>query len=184
MRIVGGSERGRKLAVPKGATSIRPTADRVRQSLFNVIGQTCEGLHVLDLFAGTGALALEAVSRGATLALLIDSGREAQALCRANLTALGYADRVELWPTTVEKAVDKLGRDARQFDLVFADPPYALEAGRWLVDAVGKARLVRAGGLFCFEHSKHEVPPSQAPGLAQTDARAFGETRMTFYATT
>ena len=97
MRIVAGSVRGRTLKTPKRADVIRPTADRVRESIFNVLGQRCDGLTVLDLFSGTGALGLEAVSRGAVKAVLVDRGREALDLCRLNTDTLKFADRVEIF---------------------------------------------------------------------------------------
>jgi len=115
------------LATPKKADVIRPTADRVRETLFNVLGQTCEGLKVLDLFAGTGALALEALSRGAVKAVLVDSGREAQGLIRQNAEALGFSDRIELLAMPVARALELLSRRGDRFELVFSDPPYRLE---------------------------------------------------------
>ena len=124
MRILSGSARGRPLKGPKGP-GIRPTADRVRETLFNVLGQYLEGGEVLDLFAGTGALALEALSRGAARAVLVDSGREALGLIRENAAALGFAERCEVLPSDALRALEHLGREGRRFALVFADPPYA-----------------------------------------------------------
>src|SRR5438132_1215848 len=126
MRIVAGSARGRPLKGPKSAEVIRPTADRVRETLFNVLGQWLEGQSVLDLYAGTGALALEALSRGAAKAVLVDRDREAQALIRANAESLGFEGRVELLAMPVERAFAALA--GRRFELVFADPPYAASA--------------------------------------------------------
>src|SRR5512132_3323905 len=101
MRIIAGTAKGRALKGPRGA-GLRPTADRVRESIFNVLGQWLDGLRVLDLFAGTGALGLEAVSRGAREAVLVDSGREALQLCRENAEALGMAAQVQVRPGKVE----------------------------------------------------------------------------------
>ena len=95
MRIVAGSAKGRALTGPKATSEhIRPTADRVRETIFNVLGQWLEGERVLDLYAGTGALGLESLSRGASAVVLVDSDREAQALCRANTDALGFTAQV------------------------------------------------------------------------------------------
>src|SRR5262245_40756429 len=128
MRIVAGIARGRALKGPDG-DEIRPTADRVRESLFNVLGQSLESIEVLDLFAGTGALAFEAISRGAAKALLVDSGPKALELCRENAQSLGFEDRVEIWGISVVQGLEKLEREGRSFPLVFADPPYAAHAG-------------------------------------------------------
>src|SRR4051794_21286152 len=100
MRIVAGTARGRPLEGPKAA-GIRPTADRVRETLFNVLGQFLDGERVLDLFAGTGALSLEALSRGASSAVLVDRDRAAIGLCERNATSLGFRDRVELIESSV-----------------------------------------------------------------------------------
>src|SRR5437660_8414096 len=108
MRIIAGTARGRALVGPRG-DDIRPTSDRVRETIFNVLGQWIEG-RVLDLYAGTGALGIEALSRGAERAVLVDSSREAQKLIEKNLTSLGFADRGELLSMAVKPALDLLER--------------------------------------------------------------------------
>lgn len=180
MRIVAGTVKGRVLKAPRDARVIRPTADRVRETLFNVLGQSAEGLTVLDLFAGTGALALEALSRGASSAVLVDQGREAQTLCVENAKALGFEAQVELLKLPVEKAWPKLA--GRQFDLVFADPPYALEVVTPVLQGIDGHRLLAPGGRAVLEHSKHETAPEALGGLYRYDERAFGETRVSLYA--
>jgi 16S rRNA (guanine(966)-N(2))-methyltransferase RsmD len=178
MRIVGGTARGRTLVGPKG-TEIRPTSDKVRESLFNVLGQTLEPIAVLDLFAGTGALALEALSRGAASAVLVDSAHEAAGLCRTNAQELGFESQVEIWPVPVQRALQRLGREARQFPLVFADPPYALLAGGGLLEQV--VQLLPKNGLLVLEHDKREELPEATPSLVREDERAYGDTRVSLY---
>lgn len=145
MRIVGGRLRGRALAAPK-SQAIRPTADRLRESLFNVLahayGDPITGARVLDLFAGTGALGLEAVSRGAAFALFVDDGAEARALLRQNVEALGLAAATRIF----RRDATKLGaaHPVEPFSLMFLDPPYgkglaeqalvSARAGGWLTD--------------------------------------------------
>src|SRR5437588_11274481 len=125
MRIVGGRLRGRALAAPK-SQAIRPTADRLRESLFNILahayGDPISGARVLDLFAGTGALGLEAVSRGAAFALFVDEGAEARALLRANVEALGLGGTTRIF----RRDATRLGpaHPLEPFGLAFADPPY------------------------------------------------------------
>lgn len=145
MRIVGGRLRGRALAAPK-SQAIRPTADRLRESLFNILihayGDPVTGARVLDLFAGTGALGLEAASRGAAFALFVDDGAEARALLRQNVEALGLAAITRIF----RRDATKLGpaHPVEPFSLVFLDPPYgkglaekalvSARAGGWLTD--------------------------------------------------
>ncbi|MBS1151478.1 MAG: ribosomal small subunit methyltransferase [Myxococcaceae bacterium] len=181
MRIVAGTVRGRTLKAPRRADVIRPTADRVRESIFNVLGQTCEGLTVLDLFAGTGALAFEALSRGATKAVLVDSGREAQQLCRENAQALGFTPVVEVLPLPAERAVAKLSVRGDRFELIFADPPYAQTAVDHLLAWLTAHPLLTEGGRLVLEHSKHETAPEAAGAFTRLDQRVFGETVVSIF---
>src|SRR5256885_127116 len=125
MRVVGGRLRGRALAAPK-SQAIRPTVDRLREALFNILvhayGDPISGARVLDLFAGTGALGLEALSRGAAFALFVDDGAEARALLRENVAALGLGGVTRIF----RRDATKLGEahPVPPFDLAFADPPY------------------------------------------------------------
>ena len=184
MRIVAGSVRGRTLKTPLRADVIRPTADRVRQSLFNVLGQTCEGLRVLDLFCGTGALAFEALSRGATRAVLVDSGREAQTLAAENAKALGFTEVVELLPLTAQRGIEKLAGRSEKFELIFADPPYALNAVQTLLDQLSAHPLLEPGGRLVIEHGKDEEAAPVSGLFTQADQRLFGETRVTIFVLT
>src|SRR6187397_463557 len=145
MRIVGGRLRGRALAAPK-SQAIRPTADRLRESLFNILvhayGDPVTGARVLDLFAGTGALGLEGISRGAAFALFVDDGAEARALLRQNVEALGVAAVTKIF----RRDATKLGpaHPVAPFSLAFLDPPYRMglaeralvsaREGEWLTD--------------------------------------------------
>ncbi|MFZ5468453.1 MAG: 16S rRNA (guanine(966)-N(2))-methyltransferase RsmD [Myxococcota bacterium] len=182
MRIIAGSARGRPLQGPRGAKEIRPTADRVRETLFNILGQWMEGLFVLDLYAGTGALALEALSRGAARAVLVDSGREAQRLLRANAAALGFSERCEVYALPVERALEKLGQERRRFDLVFADPPYAARAVSELLERLWAAALLAPGGRLAIEHDRREEAPERVGELVRYDQRRFGDTLISLYA--
>ncbi len=175
MRIVAGSARGRTLrAVPGNET--RPTSDRVRQSLFDLLGQRCDGLAVLDLYAGTGALSFEALSRGAAHATLVESAKAAAEVIAANAEALGFTDRVTLVRREVARALPDLASRGARFDLVFADPPYALQASQTLADALGSLSLLSPGGRAVLERGKREPAPTLPAGLALIEERAYGET--------
>ncbi len=178
MRIIAGTARGRPLLGPKD-DGIRPTSDRVRETVFNVLGQWMDGLTVLDLYAGTGALAFEALSRGAASAVLVDSSREAVRLIRANAQALGFEKQIEVLASPVARALDRLEGDGRKFELVFADPPYAARAVGELLGRVGA--VLAPGGRFVVEHDRREEAPDFSGGLARADQRRFGDTMVSFY---
>ena len=178
MRIVGGTRRGRKLLPPRSSAT-RPTADRVRETLFNVLGQTLSGGDVLDLYAGTGALGLEALSRGAERAVLVDVAAEAAELCRRNASALGFEKEVSVLRLRAERAVERFEQEGRRFVLAFADPPYAAKAGAWVVGAV--APLLTQGGTLVVEHDKREELPEVGGTLFKVDQRRFGDTVVSLY---
>jgi len=150
--------------------------------LFDVLGQWCEGMRVLDLFAGTGALAFEALSRGATHAVLVDSGREAQALCEQNAEALGFKEQAEIFRANAFVAIDRLRKKGEKFALIFADPPYALEAGAKLAEALGDGALLTPGARVCIEHDRREEVPEAAGQLRRIDQRQLGDTVISIYA--
>jgi len=175
LRIVGGEARGRPLrAVPGRGT--RPTADRVRQSLFDLLGQRMDGLRVLDLFAGTGALALEALSRGAAHAVLVESDPRACAVIEQNLATLGYGDRARLLRAGLPDALGRL-RGSR-FDLVFSDPPYALRAAQSTLDSLAANGLLEPGARVVLEMDRREPAPVPPPPLAAGGERRYGDTRL------
>jgi 16S rRNA (guanine966-N2)-methyltransferase len=181
MRIVAGSAKGRVLAAPKSDDVIRPTADRVRETIFNVLGQRCDGLTVLDLFAGTGALGLEAVSRGAVKAVLVDRGQEALELCRQNVATLKFGDRVEILKASAIEGIVSLGKKKQVFELVFSDPPYALTAGLAVLEALEQAQIVSDGGVAIIEHGREEVLPERVGRFERIDERDFGTAIVTMF---
>jgi 16S rRNA (guanine(966)-N(2))-methyltransferase RsmD len=181
MRIVAGKARGRPLLGPKGQGPLRPTADRVRETLFNVLGQWFDGQDVLDLFAGTGALALEALSRGARKAVLVDSDKVAIELCRKNAEALGFLDQVEIWKLPFDRGLERLGREGRVFQLVFADPPYAARVTADILDRLVAANVLDAEATVCVEHDRREAPPEKCGPLVRGDSRRFGDTVISLY---
>jgi 16S rRNA (guanine966-N2)-methyltransferase len=182
MRIVAGSAKGRALAGPKATSRhIRPTADRVRETLFNVLGQWLEGQKVLDLYAGTGALGLESLSRGASDVVLVDSDREALSLCRANTDTLGFTARVEVLAQPVARALETLGRRGDRFQLVFADPPYAARVVETVLEGLSAHQLLAGGGTVVVEHDKREPAPEAHAGFTRVDQRRFGDTWVSLY---
>ena len=125
MRIIAGEARGRRIDAPEGRNT-RPTLDRIRENMFNILQNEIPGSHVLDLFAGSGALSFESLSRGASDAVLVDSDRKANAVQKQNAETLRYSDRVRLFHCDWSRAVQHLAEEARIFDIVFLDPPYVM----------------------------------------------------------
>jgi 16S rRNA (guanine966-N2)-methyltransferase len=175
MRIVGGSKRGREISAVAGEAT-RPTADRVRQSLFDRLGQRCDGLAVLDLYSGTGALALEALSRGAARAVLVEQARAAAKVIAANAAKLGLA--ITLVQDDAARALGQLAAKGERFELIFSDPPYALRAAQRTLDEIARLGLLAPGGRLVLEHGKEEPPPLAPEGWL-LDSRSYGEAHVT-----
>ena len=170
MRISGGDARGVRLQVPKGA---RPASERVRQAIFSSIAARVPGSRVLDLFCGSGAYGLEALSRGADAAIFIDNAAEAIATTKVNAKTAGYAD-----VTSVRKADARayLRRSSDTFDLVFADPPYADDTNQELTEAI-TARL-NPGGTAVIEARKGSSTVEPPEGCILEADRRYGDTRV------
>jgi 16S rRNA (guanine966-N2)-methyltransferase len=176
MRVIAGVYGGRSLVTPRGQ-STRPTSDRVREALFSILGDAVSGARVLDLFAGSGALAIEAVSRGAAEATLVDSAAAAVDAIRRNLAALGIDAEVARRPAL--RWLQSAREDARQYDLVFLDPPYrqASTLGRELTTALGP---ILAAGARVVAESDRRSPLGL--GLTALDERRYGDTLIAIYA--
>ena len=175
MRIIAGTHGGRELTAPKGRAT-RPTSDRVREALFSILGDI-QGLRVLDLFAGSGALGIEALSRGVQEATLVDSGAPAIAAIRRNLEALGITAEVVRQPAA--RFLGAALRDGRQYDLVFLDPPYrhASTLGRELTSALTP---ILAADARVVAESDRRSPLGLEFMLA--DERRYGDTLIQIYA--
>jgi 16S rRNA (guanine966-N2)-methyltransferase len=172
VRIIAGTHRGHRIAAPKGRET-RPTSDRVRESAFNLIGPV-EGAEVLDLFAGSGALGLEALSRGARYATFVEHDRDACRIIDANLDKLG------LKATVLQlDAVRALVQERRTYDLVLCDPPYDYDPTRIVPQL---ARALTENGLLVWESSSREPAP-EVPGLRQRTTRTYGSARLTLLET-
>lgn len=176
-RIVAGSAGGRTLAVPPRGT--RPTSERVREALFSrlehVVG--LDGARVLDLYAGSGALGLEAASRGAQGVVLVEHDRAAAQVCRANAASTGLAERVRVVVDRVERYLDSA---TDRFDLVLVDPPYAVDGVGLDVVLARAAGLLAEDGWLVVERSTRSPGPSWPAGLIAESDRRYGETHLWF----
>ena len=178
MRIIAGEARGRKLApLGKGdaEAQLRPTSDRVRESLFSMLASldVIDGAEVLDLFAGTGALGLEAVSRGAARARFVENGRVALALLDQNIVLTGAGARSEV----LRRDACSLGQvGGVPATLVFLDPPYGRQMGEGALTSAIKGGWIAPGALVVWEESAPIIPP---PGMIRRDRRRYGDTQIT-----
>ena len=180
MRITGGVFRSRTLVAPRGAAT-RPTSDRVREALFSVLGSrdVVNEARVLDLYAGTGALAIEALSRGAAHATFVEHARAAVTALRANLRALDLGEKARVVVARAERAAELLAGET--FDLVFADPPYSdVAAAVQVLEALTLIGSAKPGATIVLEHAAKESPPT-IYGLERVDLRRYGDTSLSFF---
>ena len=178
MRIVAGELGGRVLRAPHGAAT-RPTSEKVREALFNVLGPPPADLHVLDLFAGSGALGLEALSRGAATATFVERARPALTALRANLAALAVGDRAAVAAVDVARFLASPGPGPR-WGWIFLDPPYAAEVVVATLTALPAERLA-ADVIVVVEHAHRTPPPDRAGFLLRTELRRYGDTALSWY---
>lgn len=179
MRVIGGRLRGRNLAAPS-SRDIRPTADRLRESLFNILmhayGDPISDARVLDLFAGTGALGIEAVSRGAKFVLFVDNGAEARALLRQNVEALGLGGSTKVY----RRDATNLGpaHPVEPFALVFLDPPYRMQLAEKALASLRDGGWLTADALVIVEEAK-DASFAAPDGFAELERRAYDDTEFT-----
>ncbi|MCR6690467.1 16S rRNA (guanine(966)-N(2))-methyltransferase RsmD [Cellulomonas sp.] len=177
-RIVAGSVGGRVLAVPRAGT--RPTSERVREALFSRLEHlgAVDGARVLDLFAGSGALGLEAASRGASAVTLVEAARSAADVCRRNVAALGLAGVVVVAAERAERFVER--PVSASWDLVLVDPPYDLAEADLAAVLAGLTGALASGAVVVVERSTRAPEPAWPAGLRRFDSRAYGETAVWF----
>jgi len=181
MRIIAGSRRGVRLAAHENA-DIRPTPDMVRESLFNIIGQDMSGIRFLDLFAGTGAVGLEAVSRGAELCVLVDSSRAAIDLCRRNAHHLLFTDRVEILHMDASAAVGELSKRGERFEVVFAGPPFKMSV-EYLLDLssnMAGSFIMPDAGVFIIQLPAR-IKSFEPQGFTLIKQRKYGKNNILFF---
>lgn len=179
MRVIAGELGGRRLHAPHGDRT-RPTSDRVREALFMALGPL-DGVRVADLYAGSGALAIEALSRGALQADLVETDRGARAAIARNVAELGLEDRVKVWPYRLPGAIVRLADVLAGCAVVFADPPYGGEDARATLAGLGRAGVLKPGTRVVLEtHGKDEVPEVEGT-LTRERERRYGETVVHVY---
>lgn len=176
MRVTGGTGKGRRLRVPPG-DRVRPTSDKVKQALFNILGGKVDGAVVLDLFAGTGGIGIEALSRGAARAVFIDDSRKSLDAVRHNIEQSGVGSRAQVIASKAESFVK---RTDEQFDIVFLDPPYTQEIAP-LLGQIADSDLLAPDAVVVAEHFKKQPSPQGAGPLALSREAVYGDTVLAFY---
>ena len=180
MRIIAGAYKGCRLATPRGATT-RPTADQVRIALLDTLMPWLPGARVLDLFAGAGGVGLEALSRGAAHATLVERDARAVGALRANVTTLGVETAARVVRDDVARALSALARAGERFDVVFLDPPYHTDDVATTLAALGRADLLAENAVVVAQHLTKRAPAASAGALSAVRTRRFGETTLTFF---
>jgi len=179
MRVIAGALKGRRLAPVKGR--IRPTGAKVREAVFDILGNVVVKARVLDLFAGTGALGIEALSRGAREAVFVEDHPEALKVLRRNLESLDLKDRAVVQPVPVRQALKKLAVHGEDFDLAFLDPPYGGEKAITALNDLAAAGILAPAAWVVAEHSRRDHLPETAGSLARRELRRYGDTQVAFY---
>ncbi len=176
MRITGGRSKGRVIAAPDGE-KVRPTGSKIRQAFFNILGHKIVGAYFLDLFAGSGIMGIEALSRGAEGLVAIEESRRLTRAIEVNLARFGY--KAEVICGDVCKVLPAL--DCEMFDVVFADPPYQSRLALSILGGVDRHKLLKQDGILAIEHSRAMLLAEELSTLTAFDRRLYGQTAITFY---
>jgi 16S rRNA (guanine966-N2)-methyltransferase len=180
MRVTAGADRGRKLRAPRGATT-RPTGAKVREAIFNILGPLTSH-PVLDLFAGTGALGIEALSRGAKYATFVERDQRALAALHRNLRTFDLTSRARVLDSNVVTALQYLSSEkGERFSWVFVDPPYASGEVEPVLALLSGGKLLANGAVVIVEHDRHNLPPERVGALEMVDRRFYGDTGLSFF---
>ncbi len=180
MRIIGGAFKGKRLSAFKGQ-KIRPTSDRVKEALFNIIvSQIKEGIKVLDLYAGTGNIGIEALSQGASAALFVENDRKAIELLRKNLEHCGITDKAEIISRDVLRAIAEIEARDASFNIIFLDPPYGRGLPGMTMKLLGDSSI-STGALIIVEHSRREELEEKYGRFFKYDSRKYGDTSLSFF---
>jgi 16S rRNA (guanine966-N2)-methyltransferase len=179
LRVISGSLKGRKLLSIPGR-SIRPTTDRLRESLFNMLSDKIRGKAVLDLFAGTGALGIEAISRGADFAVFLDKSRQAVALIKKNIRLCGIEGKTEVIQWDVVRNLNCIQSIRYAYDIVFMDPPYHMNAVKPVLVNLHQSQCLQTGAWVVLEHSAGKPMTDNPAMFSLWDQRRYGKTLVSF----
>jgi 16S rRNA (guanine966-N2)-methyltransferase len=177
MRVISGTSKGRRLATPK-RYALRPTSDRVKESIFNILAGEVDGRVVLDLFAGIGNLGIEALSRGAKKTLFVERGRQALKLIRRNLYQCGFSDRSDILPKDAVRAIGVLKERGEVFDLILVDPPYRKGWVEKILAKLETHKIYHGDSILVVQHDRREPLPEDIEGWDLIRQRRIGDTEI------
>ena len=180
MRIIAGTHRSRRFDAPQGRNT-RPTLDKVREAVFSSLGGFFDGGNVLDLYAGSGAIGFEALSRGKEHAVFADSDRHAVQVIRANASLLGLEERCTIYPMKAEKVIGLLKEAGRKFDLVYLDPPYRRQENEAMVEKLCEADVLTEDAVVVIESLKEEQFSERIADLVRYKEAVYGISRISYY---
>lgn len=178
--MISGSARNRKLKVP-GGLAVRPTSDRVKEALFNILREHVPGCHFLDLFAGSGSIGIEALSRGASMAVFVEANYRHAAIIRENLKACGLEPDARLVKAKAAEALYMLAQEGQAFDIVYLDPPYMKNLEAVTLADICRYGLLKPGGMVIVESSKRDCLPQSVDSLRLLRIEKYGDTLLSFY---
>ncbi len=180
MRVVGGSAKGTILKTARGE-KIRPTSDKIRESLFNILAADIEKSSFLDCYAGSGAVGIEALSRGAKKAIFVESNKDAISIIRENLERCHLEKKAVVIHKSFERSARKIKEFQNSLDLIFVDPPYQGIDYRKILEITGKQKLLHRNGWLIIEHLKKETLPHVYYDLNKVKLKSYGQTALSFY---
>ena len=183
MRVIAGKFKGRKLAQFNN-TKIRPTTDRVKESVFSILNDTVINVRFLDLCAGTGSIGIEAISRGATHVTFLEQNAKCAKLIEQNLQACGLkaaTPQVQLIQKDVNKGIDRLHKQAETYELIYLDPPYSAQLYTKCISQISQTCVLQSNGLMLVQHHKDTELPDRVGGLTKHRQKQYGDTCVTFY---
>lgn len=179
MRVIAGAAKGRRLRVPK-RKGVRPTSEYLREALFDILGSSVRGVHFLDLYAGSGAVGIEALSRGAAEVIFLEQDPTCLQVLRENVEMTGLRKR-RVVAGDVLRALPRLARQGESFDIIFLDPPYGTDLAIRTLDVLASGDLLRPSGVVIVEHFAKEPLPQRIGMLYRTREKAHGQTVLSFY---
>ncbi|MBI5745770.1 MAG: 16S rRNA (guanine(966)-N(2))-methyltransferase RsmD [Nitrospirae bacterium] len=181
MRVISGIARGRKIRAPKGM-ELRPTSDRVKESLFNIIRDRVEGCRFLDLFSGTGNIGIEAISRGAAWVTFVERDPRFLKSIRENLSLIGLESGCEIISSGAAEYIKKGAKEGKQFNIIFVDPPYKSDIlEKEIFPLLGETEILAKGGVVVVEHYSKKKLPDGAGKLIHGDDYRYGDTMLSLY---
>lgn len=180
MRVISGKVRGLKLNTPKNE-DVRPTTDRVKESLFNIINPYIMESDVLDLFAGTGSLGIECLSRGANKCVFVDVSKESISIVKSNIKKARVENESVVLNLDFKDSINKLKIQNNKFDVIFMDPPYYKNMFIDALEKIDEASLLKADGIIIIEHDTKDKFPEKIKNFIQTKSKKYGNTTLTFY---